>query len=124
MIKVSKVKAQKDLKSSIKKAVDLIGGFESFVKKGEVVLLKPNFNTADPPPASTDLEFLKAVIQLVLEQGAKSIIVGESSTYYLNTQKVMAKKGVFALENLGWPVRVIAFEEAKWVKKLFWEQPI
>lgn len=63
MIKVAKVKVEKNLKEAILKAVGLIGGFKQFINIGDVVFLKPNFNTADPFPASTDPEFLKAVVE-------------------------------------------------------------
>lgn len=121
---VSKIKFSNNLKSDIKKAVDLIGGFNQFIKKGETVLLKPNYNTADPYPASTDLNFLKSVIESLWEIEPKSIIIGESSTYYLNTRKVLEKCRVFELEK-NYDVRVLVFEEAggffkddrHWIKK-------
>ena len=76
MNKVVSVKVENNLKESILKTVNEIGGFESFVKKGDVVLLKPNFNTADPTPASTSVDFLKAVTELVYNCGVKMVIVG------------------------------------------------
>jgi len=117
MEKVAKVKVEKNLKESILEAVNLIGGFKKFIKPGEVVLLKPNFNTADPFPASTDLEFLKAVVELVYDCGAKIVMIGESSTMSLNTRKVMEELKVFDLEKMERPPRVYVFEEYKWVKK-------
>ena len=57
MKKVSRVKVENDLKAAVTKAVDSLGGFEKFIKTGDVVFLKPNFNTADPFPASTDACF-------------------------------------------------------------------
>lgn len=117
MEKISKVKVEGNLKESILKAVDLVGGFGKFVKPGEVVLLKPNFNTADPYPASTDLEFLKAVVELVYEAGAKLVMVGDSSTMSLNTRKVMEKLHVFDLLDMPLPPRIYVFEEGEWIKK-------
>lgn len=116
MSKVSRVKVG-NLKDSILEAVGLIGGFKKFIKVGEVILLKPNFNTADPFPASTDKEFLKTIVELVYECGAKSVIIGDSSTYYLNTRKVMEKMGIFELQNMDPPPKIYVFEERKWVKK-------
>ncbi|XOB40822.1 MAG: DUF362 domain-containing protein [Candidatus Nealsonbacteria bacterium] len=83
MSKVSKIIVESDLKNSIAKAVKEIGGFEKFVKKGETVLLKPNFNTADPAPASTSLDFLKTVVELTYDCGAKIVMIGDSSTMSL-----------------------------------------
>jgi len=117
MSKVAKVQAKEDIKASIKEAVDEIGGFQSFINKGEVVLLKPNFNTADPPPASTDLGFLKAVVELVYECGAKIVMIGDSSTMSLNSRTVMEDKGVFELEKMARPPRVYVFDERSWIEK-------
>lgn len=117
MKKLAKLKFEKSLKESISKAVELIGGFERFIKKGDVVFLKPNFNTADSFPASTDPEFLKAVVELIYEQGAKLVMIGESSTMSLNTKKVMEKLGLFDLEKMKNPPRIYVFEERKWIKK-------
>ncbi len=125
MDKVSQIKVEASLKDTILKAVDEIGGFSKFIKAGDVVFLKPNFNTADPPPASTDFEFLKDVVELVYEAGAKSVIIGESSTVTFNTRKIMEKLGIFKLLEMEAPPRIYAFEEDNridktidnWVKK-------
>ncbi len=50
---VSKIQVN-NLKESVLESVNQIGGFNSFLKENETILLKPNFNTADPFPASTD----------------------------------------------------------------------
>jgi len=117
MSKVVKVKFEKSLKKSISKAVDLTGGFRQFIHTGDVVLLKPNFNTADPFPASSDPEFLKTVVELVYDYGAKMVMIGESSTMSLNTHKVMERLKIFDLENMKRPPRIYVFEERKWIKK-------
>jgi uncharacterized protein (DUF362 family) len=117
MKKVSKVKFEGNLREVILKAVNLIGGFEKFIKKGEVVLIKPNFNTADPFPASTDFEFLKEVVKLIYEREPKLVMIGESSTMTLNTKKVMEKLGIFKLLDLETPPRIYIFEEWGWKRK-------
>ncbi len=117
MEKVSKIKFENNLKETILKAVQGQGGFEKFIKAGDVVFLKPNFNTADPYPASTDLEFFKTVVNLVYEHGAKLVMVGDSSTMTANTRKVMERCGVFELQKLEPPARIYVFEEGEWVKK-------
>lgn len=117
MSQVTKVKVEEDLKESIKQVVAGLGGFEKFIKPGETVMLKPNFNTADPFPASTDIEFLKACIELCYEAGAKIVITGDSSTMSINTRKVMKEKGVFELLKLENPPRIYVFEERQWIKK-------
>ncbi len=117
MDKVAKIKVKKSLKGAVLEAVDLIGGLKKFISKGDSVLLKPNFNTADPYPASTDLEFLKVVVELVYDCGAKKVIIGDSSTRSLKTREVMEKIGVFDLEDMKPSPKVYAFDEHKWIER-------
>lgn len=65
--------------SAVKKAVDLLGGISSFVKRGEKILLKPNLLSARPPESGVDThpEVLRAAARLVREAGAE-VIVGDS----------------------------------------------
>jgi len=117
MSQVSKIKVDNNLKESIKQSVDELGGFAKFIAAGDTVMLKPNFNTADPYPASTDIDFLKCCIELCYEAGAKIVMTGDSSTMSINTRKVMEKKGVFELLKIKNPPRVYVFEEREWIKK-------
>jgi uncharacterized protein (DUF362 family) len=103
------------LKGNILKAVDLIGGFSKVVEKGDEILLKPNFNTSDAPPGSSDPDFVKAVIELLYEHGASRVILGESSMFSLSTRKVFEDTGMFKkAEEAG--AEVVFFDEGKWVK--------
>ena len=117
MRKVVKVKFNGDLRETILKALEPLGGIQNFIKKGEVVLLKPNFNTADPLPAATDYEFLKAVVEIVYSAEPKLVMIGESSTMSFNTRKIMEKLNIFDLLNLEIPPRIYVFEEYQWFKK-------
>ena len=47
--------------------------------KNKNVVFKPNFNTADFPPASSSIETIKQIIIRLKEMGAKSITVAERS---------------------------------------------
>jgi len=103
------------LKGNILKAVDLIGGFSKVVERGNEILLKPNFNTGDAPPGSSDPDFVKAVIELLHEHGASKVILGESSMFSLSTRKVLEDTGmVRKAEEAG--AEVAPFDEGKWVK--------
>ena len=55
------------IRSSVRRAVDLVGGIHAFVNPGERVLLKPNLLKARPPEAevTTHPEIVRAVIRLV-----------------------------------------------------------
>lgn len=85
---------------------------------GKAVLLKPNFNTADPAPGSTHPDVLRELILVLQKQGARSITIGDRSggPNVISTEDVMEKKGVFALaRELG--VRVVDFQAAnEWVE--------
>ncbi|MBM3284908.1 MAG: DUF362 domain-containing protein, partial [Candidatus Aminicenantes bacterium] len=84
--------------------------------KDKEVLVKPNFNTADPFPASTHNDTLIALIQEIKARGAAAVTVGERSGPP-PTQQVMEDKGIFALaQEIGFDV--INFEdlaEEDWV---------
>ncbi|NHJ87422.1 MAG: DUF362 domain-containing protein [Asgard group archaeon] len=60
------------------------------------VIFKPNFNTADPYPASSHMDTLKQMIIKIKEMGAKSITLAERSGP-ANTEEVFKQKGVYEL---------------------------
>ena len=92
---VSFVLASREVKNDIRKAVDLLGGFGKSLKPQDRILLKPNFNSDDPPPGSTALDFLAAVIDLLREHGCTRISVGESSGRpWVPTEKVFKNTGL------------------------------
>jgi len=64
--------------------------------KGKSVVLKPNFNTADLPPASTSMTTLKQMIIKIKKMGAKSITVAERCGP-ANTEEAFKKKGLYEL---------------------------
>jgi len=66
-----------DIPSVVKAAVSAAGGMEKYVKKGDVVIIKPNLSFASPPEraATTNPSVIKAVITLCLESGAKRVLV-------------------------------------------------
>jgi uncharacterized protein (DUF362 family) len=94
---VSFVMCDKDVKEAILKAVDMLGGFGKAIKPQDRILLKPNFNSDDPPPGSTALDFLIAVIELLREHGCARISVGEGAGRpWVPSSKVFAKLGLTA----------------------------
>jgi uncharacterized protein (DUF362 family) len=64
--------------------------------KGKNVLLKPNFNTADPCPGSTHNDTLSQLVKEIHERGAKQIVVGERSGPP-DTEEVMLDKDIFQM---------------------------
>lgn len=114
---VAKVLVETEVKLAANRAITLLGDLRRIISRGDRVLVKPNFNSPDPYPGSTDLTFLHAVIELLLELGAK-VAVGESAGgIWRPTQKVFHKLGVDELAHrLG--VELIIFEDRPddWVR--------
>lgn len=100
--------------SGIKRAIDLL---KINPVKGKSVLLKPNFNTADPFPGSTHNDTLINLILHLKEMGAKGITIGERSGPP-DTADVLREKGIYDIcKRLD--VGLINFEELpskEWVK--------
>jgi uncharacterized protein (DUF362 family) len=105
-------------KISLVKTIDRAGGTTKAIKllqsnpvRGKAVVLKPNFNTADPAPGSTHIDTLRALILSLKEMGATKIIVAERSGPGDTTRNVMEKKGIFGLaKEIGFAI--INLEEA------------
>lgn len=85
-----------------------IGGLGINPVKGKDVLIKPNFNTADPCPGSTHNDTLVALVDELWAMGAKSVSLGERS--YPPTLRVMEQKGILPLIKEK-DVRIINFDD-------------
>jgi len=113
---VSKVRASVNLKESIETAVNLIGSLKKVISSGDKVFVKPNFNSDDPFPASSDPEFVKTVVRLLYEAGASEVTIVESSgVAWLPTRNVMEKTGMLrAAEECGAELRIL--DHGEWVE--------
>ena len=101
MTKVTLVRT-KDRGEGVRQAIDLLG-LKSF--RGKSVVLKPNFNTADPAPGSTHNDTLRSFILALQQMGARQITLAERSGPGDSTRKVMEKKGIFELaQELGFNI--------------------
>jgi len=106
MSKVTFVKTE-DRKKGVESAIKSLG---THPVKNKHVLIKPNFNTADTVPGSTDNETLLALVDEIWKMGARSISLGERS--YPPTRQVMEQKGIIPLLE-GKDVRIIDFDDLK-----------
>jgi uncharacterized protein (DUF362 family) len=96
----------RDRATGVGRAVDLLA---INPVQGKKVLLKPNFNTADPFPASTHNDTLTQLILQLRKMGSKSITIGERCGPP-DTADVLKEKGIYELcKNLD--VGLINFEE-------------
>jgi uncharacterized protein (DUF362 family) len=114
---VSKVVAGGDIKASVDKSLTLLGHLGQAIGSGDRVLVKPNFNSPDPYPASTDLAFLRAVLELLLAAGAR-VTIGESAGgIWRPSRNVFRKLDVLELARR-LDVELIAFEDRAddWVR--------
>jgi uncharacterized protein (DUF362 family) len=103
----------RDRAEGVRRALALLGANPA---RGNRVLLKPNFNSADPVPGSTDNTVLRTLVEELWEMGARSITVADRSGMG-DTRQVMERKGVFGLaQELGFETLVFDDLDAKgWV---------
>lgn len=105
-----------DILEMTREAIALIGGFEKIGVKGKTVLVKPNIVSAEPSPATTNPEVVRAVARVLKEEGASKVIVGDMSAMLtLSTKRNMIKTGIKkAAEEAG--AEVVCFEDYDWVE--------
>lgn len=113
MVQVGIVR-KKDIIQSVKTSVDLAGGMN--IKKNSIVLIRPNANTADFPPGSTNPEVLKGAIRAVKEYDPAKIIVAEKSMTTLDTIKVMKYLGLYQAAESEGVDEIVSFDDGKWKK--------
>jgi uncharacterized protein (DUF362 family) len=111
---VGKIACRGELRAEVDRAVAAIGGFQRLVEPGDTILVKPNYNTADPPPASSDPAFVRAVIELLYEAGAGKVILGESSMFSRSARKTLEQTGMMEAARAA-GAEVVSFEEGRWV---------
>jgi len=87
MARVAFVKTT-DRVAGVARAIDLLG-MEKF--RGKDLFVKPNFNSADKTPGSTDEDLLAALLRKLKQMGAGPLTVGDRSGMG-NTREVMEKK--------------------------------
>ncbi len=98
---VSLVRTQ-SRQEGVPKAISLLN---SNPVNGKAVVLKPNFNTADPAPGSTHNDTLRALVSTLKQMGATRITLAERCGPYAPTQQVMKDKGTFELaQELGFDI--------------------
>jgi len=87
----------KEVELAVKKAVDLLGGVEKFIKPESKVLIKPNLLSARPPEEGVDThpEVIRAVARLI-KPITPRILVGDSPGGWelKEVDKVYEKSGV------------------------------
>ena len=78
------------------KAIEALGGMGRFVKRGDVVWIKPNIGWDRTPEtaANTNPEIVSAIIKMCFDAGAKTVKVGDNPVH--NARKTYASSGIEA----------------------------
>ncbi|MGQ9630036.1 MAG: DUF362 domain-containing protein [bacterium] len=93
-----------DRREGISKALNILNPPSM---SGKNVVLKPNFNSADPFPGGTHNDTLQTLVEYIGSQGAKKTTVADRSGMG-DTRQVMRDKGIFDLgRSLGFDVAVL-----------------
>jgi len=98
---------------AVRTAVELAGGLDA-IKGGQTVLIKPNVNSGDAHPASTNPEVLHEVIKLVWERDPRQVIVGDRSMYRRNTMEEM-KRAEIDQATFDAKAELMAFDYMRWI---------
>jgi uncharacterized protein (DUF362 family) len=94
----------RDRVAGVNRALDLL---DLGPLQGKHLFLKPNFNSADPPPGSSHNHALGTLVRRLQALGADRITVGDRSGMG-DTRNVMQRKGIFRLaEELGFDTLVL-----------------
>jgi uncharacterized protein (DUF362 family) len=105
-----------DVEKAIEEIVKRTGDFD-FIKPGQTVLVKPNLNSGNPYPATTNPVVVAKVVELAYQKGAKKVIVGDfSGIGNPGTMRNFKSSGILgAASDAG--AEVLAFDEVgEWEK--------
>jgi uncharacterized protein (DUF362 family) len=97
---------------AVREAVRLAGGMD-FIGSAQTVLVKPNVNTGDPYPASTNPEVVLEVVKMAWERDPKRVIVGDRSTRRMSTINEMRRSGIEQAARDG-KAEVMYFDDLPW----------
>jgi uncharacterized protein (DUF362 family) len=101
---------------SIRLAVELLGGIRHVIDTPQPILLKPNFNSADPFPASSHPDHLETLLELLREAGCEDIDIGEmGGLLSLPASRNFERWGMTEFQERNGN-GVVLFDEAPWVK--------
>ena len=81
MLTVVSIVRDENIEHAVRRAVDLIGGIEAFVKPRDKIVIKPNLTTALPSDTglTTDPRVVETLIDLCMERNPAEIIIAEGS---------------------------------------------
>lgn len=83
----------------VDEAVNLLGGMEKFVKKGDYITIKGNFFAPYPPPVIVDRRVVSALIKALYKAGAGRVVLCEAVS--VGTKMGRGQSTAFVLDELG-----------------------
>ena len=102
-----------DQSGMVARAVEMAGGL-SGLKPGGTVLIKPNVNSDDPYPATTNPAVVRAVIEVVKGYNPGRILVADRSNATYNSLRAMQRTGIYEqASDAG--AEVLGLENEEWV---------
>ncbi|HHV81061.1 MAG TPA: DUF362 domain-containing protein [bacterium] len=105
---------ESSIRESVRKAISMAGDLD-FIKPGDTVLVKPNVNSDDPYPGTTNPEVIRELVSMCYEKGAKKVIIADrSGVSWQNTLRNMEKTGIAqAGRSVG--ADVLALDNEEWI---------
>lgn len=96
---VSIKKIESNVEIGLKDCLNLQGGINNFIKKGDIVFIKPNLTAGYPSEsgATTDVRLVECLAKLVKTCNPKKIIVGEGAGTEIDTRIAFDKLGYRAM---------------------------
>jgi len=112
--RVAIVKVEDSIEAGMKEAIELAGGLKG-LEPGMNILIKPNVNSNDPFPATSNPITVAAIVNYVKRFNPSRIVVGDASNIsYLPTIESMRTLGIYqAAYDAG--AEVVGFEDEDWV---------
>ncbi len=85
-----------DIESSIRSAIELIGGINKIIHPGQTVMIKPNFGVSVPAETGviTDPEVVEILIRICSEANPANLLVAESTVVGFDTDKMFNELGL------------------------------
>ncbi len=105
-----------NVEEMLNKSLELIGFKDKVSVRGKKVLVKPNVNSNDPSPFTTNPSLVKAVIKYLYDSGASEVTVADlSGIPWQPTSKCFKATGIesAALEA---QANIVALDNTDWVK--------
>ena len=86
-------KISNSLEDTVNRCFQKMGGIKNFLTPGDTVLIKPNFvgPIGSKQGATTNVELVKILAEMAIQDGAKRVYIAESSATCFSTEDVIKK---------------------------------